>query len=178
VRGDGDADNPSDIDGNGDSDSASVGGGDNDSDSPTRESYRFPDKDDRATFEYGNTPSPAQRHMIISAVKRYYAALSSGDDAMACALLVPAFARSLVEDYGEYGPPYLRGANTCRSVLSKLSQHFHEELTEPITVFQAHVKDSVAQVVLGSRAMRASSLSLVWQGKSWKLERLFGEPLP
>lgn len=179
LRGDGDADNPTDIDGNGDSDSASVGGPDNDNDNPTRASYRFPDNDDKATFAYGHPPSAAERRVISSAVKRYYAAASVGDGAAACSLLLPSIVRSVPEDYGQAaGPSYLRGAKTCQAVMSMLFQHFHEQLAEAITVVEVRDKGSSAQVVLSSRAMPASSIFLVRQGSSWKFPQLIGQPLP
>jgi hypothetical protein len=175
LRGDGDADNPNDIDGNGDSDSSA----DKDNDNPTPESYRFPDKDDKATFAYGHSPSAAGGRAIASIVKRYYAAASAGDGAAACSLLLPSLARSVPEDYGKSaGLSYLLGAKTCKMVLSMLFQHFHSQLAEAIQVVEVRVMGSSAQVVLSSKTMPASNIFLLRQSNSWKVEEILGQPLP
>jgi hypothetical protein len=179
VRGDGDADNPSDLDGNGDSDSAAVGGPDADNDNPTRASHDFPDTDDKATFVYGHPPSAAAARAISRVVERYYAAASAGNGAEACSLLLPSLARSVSADYGgDGGPPYLHGAKTCKAVLSLLFQRFREELAEAITVVEVRVKGNKAQVIFSSRKMPASSIFLERRGSSWKLLVLIGQPLP
>ena len=122
VRGDGDVDNPRDLDGNGDRDRTSTGiGHDGDSDGPLPASYRFPDADDRATFNYGRRPSAAEGRAVAGVLARYYAAASSGDGATTCSLLRPSLARSLPEGYaGTVGPDYMRGvAKTCAAVLTR-----------------------------------------------------------
>ncbi len=179
LRGDGDADNPNDIDGNGDSDSASVGGSDTDNDNPTRQSYNFPDDDDKVTFAYGRPPTPAEKHAIARVARSYYAAASANNGAAACSSLVPSIARSIPEAYGQVsGPSYLRGGKTCQAIMSMLFKHFHTELAEAITVVEVRVKGSGAQVVLSSRKMRASSISLARQDGSWRVAVLLGQPLP
>ncbi|MFZ2114906.1 MAG: hypothetical protein WAU77_14380 [Solirubrobacteraceae bacterium] len=178
LRGDGDADNPSDIDGNGDNDTAATGGPDRDNDSPTRASYDFPDRDDKVTFAYGHPPSATVGRAISTVVKRYYAAASMDDGAAACSLLIASLAHAVPEDYGQAGPSYLRGGKTCQAVLSMLFQHFHEQLTEAVTVVEVRVEDSDAQVVFSSRKMPASHIFLVGQGHSWKVSALIGQPLP
>jgi hypothetical protein len=179
FRGDGDADNPTDIDGNGDSDAASVGGPDNDSDAPTRASYDFPDADDRATFAYGQQPSVQSRRAIAGLVRRYYAAASVKDGSTACSMLMPGLAGSVVEDYARApGPSYLRGGTTCAAVMSKFFQHDREQLREAVTVVAVRVDGGEAHVVLSSRAMRASVVSLVRRRGVWRLQELIGRPLP
>lgn len=175
LRGDGDTDNPSDIDGNGDVDP----GKDNDDDYPTAASYKFPDTDDKATFTYGHAPSVAEARALTSVVKRYYAAASAGDGAIACSLLLPAFARSVAETYGGVGgPAYLRGGKSCQAVMSMLFKHDREQLSEAITVVKVRVQGSTAQVVLSSRKMRASVVVLTRQAGSWRIGELIGQPLP
>jgi hypothetical protein len=178
LRGDGDADNPTDIDGNGDSDSASVGGPDNDNDNPTRQSYRFPDSDDKATFAYGHRPSIANARAIASIVKRYYNAARTGDGVRACSLLPPGFANLVAEAYGQAGPSYLRGGKTCEAVMSLLFRHFHEQLVETVRILDIRVDGGRARATIGSRKMSASSLTLADEHGSWKVEELLGQPLP
>lgn len=175
LRGDGDADNPGDTDGNGDVDP----GEDTDEDYPVPESYKFPDADDQVTLAYGHAPSNLQRGAITSVLKHYYSAISAGDGALACSLLVPAFARSVSEDYGRApGPSYLRDANSCPAVMPMLLQHFRKQLADPITVVEVRLKDGRAQVVLSSRTMSASHIFLMRQGGSWKIQELLAQPLP
>lgn len=174
VRGDGDADNPGDIDGNGDIDPE-----DSDSDYPVPSSYRFPDPDDRATMLYGHSPRPAERAAIASIVKRYYAAATAGEGAVACSLLPSGLARSVPEDYGQSsGPSYLRGGKTCPAVMSMLFEHFHTELAEAPEILDVRVERANAQVVLASRTMRASSFQLNRGTGSWKAQEMLGQPLP
>ena len=179
LRGDGDADNPNDIDGNGDSDAASVGGADGDSDNPTTESYRFPDKDDKAIFAYGHAPSVATKRAISQVAKRYYAAAAAENGVVACSMLLPVLARSVPEDDGGFaGPIYLRGGKTCQAVLSMLFRHFHRQLAETITVVRVRVEGSDARVIFSSRTMPASSIALVRADGSWRVPTLIGQPLP
>lgn len=179
LRGDGDVDNPGDIDGNGDRDYTSQGGKDGDSDGPTRESYDFPDSDDRATFAYGHRPSTTEARAISGVVRMYYAAASAGDGSAACGLLLPSFASSLPESYGgPGGPSYLRGGSTCAAIMSGLFRTFRSELGEAITVVEVRVAGDRAQVVIGSRRMRASSISLARAGGAWKVADIIGQPLP
>lgn len=174
LRGDGDADNPGDIDGNGDVDTT-----DTDSDYPTSASYKFPDADDRTTFAYGHPASGPDARVIAGVVKRYYAAASASDGAAACLLLLPSFARSVPEAYGENGgPSYLHGAKSCPVLTSMLFRHFHKELAEPITIVEARVEGSNAQVVLSSRKLPASHIFLAHQGRSWRIQELLSQPLP
>lgn len=179
VRGDGDADNPSDIDGNGDSDSARVGGPDNDADNPTPQSYRFPDSDDKPTFAFGHRPSVVDGRAIASVVRRYYAAASRSDGATACALLQPSLARSVPESFsGPLGPSYMRGAKTCQAVLSRFFQHYHGQLAAATEVVEVRVKGGSAKAIFSSRTMRASSVFLMRRGSSWWLVEVLGQPLP
>ena len=172
-RGDGDADNPGDIDGNGD-----VDGEDADSDYPVPGSYRLPDADDRATFDYGHTPVPAQRREISSLVERYFAAARAEDGAHACALLSPSLARSVPEDYGRgAGPAYLRGGKTCAAVMSMLFKHSHGELAEPVDIVEVRVDGTRAQVVVSSRTLRASRILLHRDRRAWEVRELLGVPL-
>jgi hypothetical protein len=178
VRGDADADNPSDVDGNGDSDSAAVGGRDGDEDSPTRASYDFPDADDRATFAFGHAPSVAEARAVASVVKRYYADAAAGEGAAACALLVPTLSRLAGEEYGRHGPAYLRSEGACPAVLALEFAHVHGELGEAIRVFSVRVRGDRAQTIISSRRLRASSIFAVRKDGSWKIETLIGSPLP
>jgi hypothetical protein len=175
LRGDGDADNPSDIDGNGDDDKKIDG----DDDYPTPSSYKFPDKDDKESFAFGHPPSAAARRTLTSFVKRYYRAAAAEDGTTACSLLLPALASSTPEDYGgATGPAYLRGAKTCRQIMKLLFKHLHAQLTEAVSVVEVRVKGADAQVILSSRRMPASEIQLELLGGMWKSQELIGQALP
>jgi hypothetical protein len=175
LRGDGDTDNPTDHDGNGDND----GGIDVDNDYPTAESYKLPDKDDKATFAYGHPANTAVRRATGRVLERYYAAAAAGDGVSACSLLPSDLARSVPEAYGQgAGPAYLRGGKTCQAVMSMLFKHFHGQLVEAPTVVGVLIQGDRAQVVLSSRRMRASHVFLQRQGSSWKVDELLGQALP
>lgn len=179
VRGDSDADNPSDIDGNGDSDAASVGGADSDNDNPTPQSYRFPDSDDGPSFAFGHAPSAAVRRAIASVAKRYLAAAARGDGATGCPLLQPGIARTLPESYaGPLAPGYMRGAKTCAAVLSLLFEHDRAQLAGATTLFAVRVEDDSAKVIFSSRTIPASSLLLMREGGAWRLVEVLSQPLP
>lgn len=175
LRGDGDADNPSDVDGNGDAD----GNGDVDNDNPTPESYRLPDSDDAAIFSYGHAPDADDRRAITTIVKHYYAAATAENGFLACSLLLPSVEQLVPSEYGGGGgPAYLRGDKTCHGVLSMLFAHLHDQLTEGADVVSVRVAGNEAQVVVSSRKLRASYLTLQRQGDSWRVRGLLGQPLP
>jgi hypothetical protein len=179
VRGDGDADNPSDIDGNGDRDITSVAGSDGDNDNPTGESYRFPDNDDKDTFAYGRPPSASVRRAIANVVTRYYAAASVDDAATACGLLLPSLARSVGEEGGgPFGSSRQRGDRTCQGMASMLFRQSHGVLAAAIKVVEMRVHGASAQVIFSSRTMRASNTFLTRQGNAWQLLEVLGRPLP
>ncbi len=178
VRGDGDADNPSDIDGSGDSDSARVGGADNDQDAPVPDSYRFPDADDAQALAFGRAASAGERAAIEAVVKRYFAAAAAANGAAACGLLEPALPRTLPEDNaGPREPAYVRGAKTCPEVLTRTFAHFHAELAAPISVHTVRVQGSEAHAILASRTLRAGVAFLVRQRGAWWMVQLFSQTL-
>jgi hypothetical protein len=179
LRGDGDADNPNDRDGNGDIDSARGGGPDHDDDSPTTGSYLLPDADDGSIFSYGRAPSPATAAAITSVVGRFYGAATGGDGAAACRVLTAALHRSAVEDYASSAaPPYLQGSKSCAEVMSRQFAHQGSELSEAVTVLAVRQLGGMGLAIVSSRAMPASSLSLLREHGSWRVLQIAAQPLP
>lgn len=173
VRGDGDVDNPGDIDGNGDVDPE-----DGDSDYPTPDSYRFPDADDIAIVDYGHAADPIQSVDIARVAQRFFAAAVAGHGAAACALMRPAFARAIPEDYGGgAGPSYLRAGTTCPATMTLLFVHSREELGEPVKILGMRVDRHIAYVVVGSMKMRASYIQFEQAHGGWYVQQLFAQPL-
>ncbi|MGH2879516.1 MAG: hypothetical protein ACRDK4_07930 [Solirubrobacteraceae bacterium] len=174
--GDSDGDNPRDIDGD---DAHNDGSEDHDDDRPTPASYAYPDKDDGRILSYGQAASRADRQAIASVVERYDAAADADDGSVACSLIVSSLARSIREDYGEGpGPSYLRGGKNCRAIMTMLFKHFHSELAGPSKVTGARVNGAQAEALVGSRTMPASYITLVREGRAWKIEELLGTALP
>ncbi len=174
IRSDGDADNPRDLDGNPDIDTT-----DPDEDTYTRESYDYPDDDDKVTLFYGHRAPVGERKSIADLITRYYAAAATADGATACSLFSPVFRHAVPEDYGAgAGPPYLRGYKTCAGVLSQVFVHNRLLLGAKVHVLSVRMKGDMAQVVYGSSALPAGRLFLQRHGHSWYMESLLGSPLP
>jgi hypothetical protein len=171
--GDGDGDNPADGDGDGDE----VADSDRDNDSPTRESGNYHDRDDGDVLNYGHAAGARDARAITTFLERYYAAAVAGDGATACSMIYPALARSVAEDYGRYGPLYLRGGKTCAAVMALLFEHYHGELAGGITVTGVRVKGEEAYALLGSTTKPASYAILVRGGGAWKMMGLLGGTL-
>lgn len=183
FRSDGDADNPADIDGDAENPLSLTKGeyedGGDDQDNRTKESLRYPDKDDSRVLNYGRPARSFDKRSIIAVVKRYYAAVSAGTGGTACSLIVPSLARSVHEDYGSgAGPSYLRGGVTCQAVISRLSSHFKNPLADSISITAVRVHGNQAQAVLDSRTMFASHITLRRTHDVWRVAQLLGTPLP
>src|SRR5215469_16904431 len=57
--------------------------GDNDNDNPVHSRY---DGDDNAILSFGHTPSVAEERLIVTLIKRYYAAVAANDGTRGCSL--------------------------------------------------------------------------------------------
>ncbi len=141
---------------------------------------RFYDSDDASVADYGHAASPAQARAVAAMVERYYHLLASDDGAAACSLLYPTVARTMTNDFSRFGPSYLRGAETCAPVLSRLGRH---ERTLPaearqMVVVAVRVDGSRGLVLFGGPNMRASSITILREGSGWKIGVLIGTPLP
>jgi hypothetical protein len=130
-----------------------------DSDGDSSEEYedrfdngRYHDGDDRGMLVQGHAVSSAQARMITDAVKRYYAAASSGDGAAACSMMAPGLASAIAEDYGygSAGPRYLRSGRSCQAVMSLLFKHFRHRLAAPVTVTGVRTSGQQTYALLGS----------------------------
>jgi hypothetical protein len=181
VRGDSDADNPTDKDGNGDIDTRTTPSdpytSDADNDGPTRESYRYPDGDDRPVLAYGRAPSASERRAIAAVVMRYFNSGSLGDGVTVCSLVYPSLSASIAEDYGRGGPSYLR-ASSCAGVMDKLFEHYRSWLAAPVRVMAVRVGAGTAEAVVASRTMPASELPLRRAAGRWTIGQLFSQLMP
>jgi hypothetical protein len=142
--------------------------GDNDVDRFGQDRY---DTDNDANPTYGPAPSAAQRGVIVTFIKHYYAIAAAGEGAKACTLLDPLIAEAVVEEHGaRTGPPSLRG-NTCAQVASKVFAQHHSELDEDVGTLrvdwvQLQANQAVALVRFGAtreRLVRLRRTHGVWK---------------
>jgi len=180
IRPDGDGDNPADFDGDSERYPPASNGkdsdGDVDNDHATANSYEFPDEDDKLVLDYGRPATSAQAILLTGIVKHYYALAAAGNAAQACSLLP----RGMAVEYAQvYKPTYLAAADkTCQAIVAGVFAHFRAQLAEPIRVVAVRVKGTTAQVVIGSKIMRASSVTLMRQAGVWRIqEQPLGPPL-
>lgn len=137
----------------------------------------LPQNDDYISI-YGQAASGADRQAIIELVKRYYKAAAADDGRAACALLYPTLAKAVPEDYGRPpGPPATRG-KTCAIVLSKFfkrvpGQPVSSLATTKVTGVRVRGEHAFAQ--LSSTAIPTGEMSLLRQGRRWRVEALIGE---
>jgi hypothetical protein len=80
--------------------------------------------DDAVVLDYGHAAAGTERQAIVKLVTEYYAAAAAENGAVACRLLVPFVAESVVE---ESGPQLNEG--TCPTTMSKLFQIHHQLLS-------------------------------------------------
>jgi hypothetical protein len=131
--------------------------------------------DDAKVLYYGNAPSAVERQAIVTLVSDYYAAGAAEDGAMACSLLMPFLAESVVEDYRHQ--PGLEG-ETCATVLSKLFKQHHSQLSG-----QHATLKFISVRVSGDRALTVQSFSTLPEVRQlaerregngkWKLLQVF-----
>jgi hypothetical protein len=152
--------------------------GDGDKDAPSSAGDGF-DGDDASVRDYGHAAGAADARAITALVTRYYAAAAAGDGASACALTYALVAESLPEEYGQPpGPLYLRGASTCKAVLTIVFEHFHAQLSEPVAVTAVRVDGQRGEALLGFRALPAGVIEVRREHGAWKIDRLLALALP
>jgi hypothetical protein len=140
---------------------------------------QYRDGDDAPVLAYGHAAGRASSHAVATAVERYFAVASKGDDSTACRLLAPSLANGVARSYGEApGPAYLRGARTCEAVLSLLFAHSPHKFADPVKVTAVRLEGSQARAMLGSITMPASVIAVQREGGKWMLDGLVGGPLP
>jgi ketosteroid isomerase-like protein len=142
------------------------------------ENSGYRDADDGTSFSYAHTANAADEQTIAATVKRYYAIAAAGDGQRACSMLMPSLVRAVPLDYGRLGPPYLRGAKTCRTVLALLFRHLHSGLSAPIAVTGVLVDGDHAYALLGSAKTPAGYITLQREHGAWKIAVLLGGGMP
>jgi len=137
------------------------------------------DGDDGAIRYYARAAAATDAQAITVLVRRYYAAAAAQDGARACRLTYYIDVETLPEQYGQPpGPLWLRGAHTCRAVLSRVFEHFHRELSVPIQVTGVRVGGDHAYALVGFRTLPAGYVKLRREGGAWKVDGLLAAALP
>jgi hypothetical protein len=146
----------------------------------TGEGSRYRDRDDRDALAYGRVAGHAEARAIAAVVNRYFAAARAGDGAAACSAMASSFAKAAPDVYaGRAGPFYLRGAKSCRAVMSLAFAHFRSQLSGAVVVTGVRVDgDGHAIAFLGSRTMPASAIAVNLERGRWKVSSLLGNALP
>lgn len=151
---------------------------DADFDNDTIKNKGYHDSDDSTARSFGRAASAADRRTIAALVKRYYAAAAASDGAKACPLIYSTLEQAIPEDYGQPpGPVYSRG-KTCAVVMSEYFAHFHRQLAGAFAVTGVRVEGRQARVLLGSKTVPASFVTLRRERGTWKINELLGQPLP
>lgn len=149
---------------------------DQDKDSTSGDYY---DGDDGEIRYHGHAASAADVRAITALVKRYYEAAAARDGATACALTYYIATETLPEQYGQPpGPLWLRGANTCPTLLTRVFKHFHRQLTVPVVVTAVRVSGGRADALVGFRTLPAGFVEVRREGISWKIDGLLATALP
>jgi hypothetical protein len=150
---------------------------DEDADSQGQSAYL--DGDDGAVSHSGHAASARDTRAISTLVRSYYAAAATGRGAKACALLYYLVAESLPEEYARPpGPLYLKSADSCPALMSRVFAHFHAQMASPPTVTAVRVGGDRAYALLGWKSSPAGFIEARLEGRVWKLEQPLALPLP
>lgn len=144
---------------------------------PPANNRAYHDEDDQAVVQFGHPANSHDLHAVRTTVERYYSAARALHGSKACALMLTTFAKAVPLDYGKLGASYLRGGKTCAGVLTLLFKHMRRELGEPVQVTEVRISGSTALAFLGSKAMRASVISLKREGTRWAVSQTIGAVL-
>jgi hypothetical protein len=151
--------------------------GDEDRDNAGRREYF--DGDDGSIRYFGHAASAQDARAVAALVRRYYAAAAAGDGARACALIYYLVAETLPEEYARPpGPEYLKGADSCPALLSRVFAHFRAQLAISPTVTAVRVDRDHADALLGWKGLPAGYLAARREGRVWRLNAPLASPLP
>ncbi|MFZ1926565.1 MAG: hypothetical protein WAU42_10525 [Solirubrobacteraceae bacterium] len=129
--------------------------------------------DDAKNLNYGSAASPTELRETRSLVRRYYAAAVAANGAQACALLVPFFAESVVEQYGHL--PSASG-RTCAAVMSKIFRNYHAQIASKnatLRIPDVRVQNERALVILEFPSIpEVRQIHLRRIGDKWRLLEL------
>jgi hypothetical protein len=134
-----------------------------------------------AVLHFGHAEGSPVERAVTALVRRYVAAAAREDGPAGCPEIVPTLAHALAEDYGRAASlPYLKGGQTCASILDKFFMHFHSLYVREasgVEVQQVRLKHSGGYAVLrlAGGELRAVTVSL--ENGTWYLDAMADKPL-
>jgi hypothetical protein len=133
------------------------------------------DDDKLSVRSYGHEATQGDKSVITRLVKRYFTAAAAENGAKACAIIDSSVAKAAPLDYGQNGPPYLRGGKTCAAVFSLLFKHDHRQLAvraSRLKVTGVRVEGNEGFVLLAFGRMPERQIAVEREGRVWKIEAL------
>lgn len=136
--------------------------------------------DENAIRYYGKPANPRDREAIVTAIRRYYEAIATGDSARACSLIDPGFGHELLDAYGRQSSA-TTFQEACSSLLSnKLLGHRAQRqgAHDLPRVIAVRVARDNGYVLLAFRRSPVSEMPIANSAGSWKMASVFDLGLP
>lgn len=133
------------------------------------------DNDVLSVRDYGRQATQPTGSAIAALVERYFTAAATENGAAACSMLDSGIARQAPVDYGQNGPPYMRGGRTCAAVFERLFWHFHRQLTTKasrLRVAGVRVEGDEGFVLLTFGGTSERQISVEHESDGWKVQAL------
>jgi hypothetical protein len=128
---------------------------------------------------FGPRADPADARAVTTLVKSYYAASAAENGAKACSLLSAGLTIGVGGDPGGSAGSV---GNGCASSMSSLLKQQHQLLLQEevatMVVTSVHVKHNLGVAALGFRRMPESEILVEREGRTWKIDALFGGDMP
>lgn len=135
----------------------------------------YHDGDDSEIIGFGHPADTADKRVIASLVRRYYAAAVAGDGRSACGLMYPQTERFVPAIYGWSGTRS-RG-HTCPTVMSNLFGENHKSLAGTFEVTDVYIKDDQAYALIGYPSHPTRYIHMLRRGGAWMIDDTLGQPL-
>jgi hypothetical protein len=134
---------------------------------------------DESIQRFGHEGSASELAAISNLVKRYYAAVATGDDAQACQLLSSRFKSSLLREVGHAGGPIK--TDSCVTLLGLLLRKptgAQAAQEKAVQVTGVRVRGGTAFALIRTPTMPSGEVLLSREGSGWKVSTLIGSELP
>jgi hypothetical protein len=136
------------------------------------------DVDDGPVVSFGRPAGVADTRAVRALLKRYFAAARAADGSVACSLLYPTIAESIVETVGWSTSP-LRG-ETCPIVLSKVLRQAHGMFARSASIklvqLRVKAKRGLALLDVGRKPVR--NIVVQRDHEAWKVKTLTVAGMP
>jgi len=140
------------------------------------------DKNNIRALEFGHEANQPDRRAITALIKRYYTVALTSNGTKACSMLLSTLAEAVPEDYGQPpGPPYMLGAKTCQTAMTKLFNHIHTQLTNEVPklkVTHVYLDEHHGIAILNFKTLPERKISIAREANTWKMAALTDDELP